>query len=99
MPKEKNSILQDKLLTEVRQKEISVTVFLVNGVKLQGVIVAFDDYSILLRREYTSQLVFKRAVSTIMPSNPLSLRFSNAEKSNIGNDEHMQKEVSEAEID
>ena len=56
----------------VRKDKNPVTVFLVNGVKLQGIITWFDNFSILLRRDGASQLVYKHAISTIMPTNPLS---------------------------
>ena len=59
--------LQDAFLNHVRKQKISVTVFLINGVKLQGVITWFDNFCILLRRDGQSQLVYKHAISTIMP--------------------------------
>ncbi|MDG2355103.1 MAG: RNA chaperone Hfq [Paracoccaceae bacterium] len=64
--------LQDSFLNGVRKDKNPVTVFLVNGVKLQGVITWFDNFSVLLRRDRTSQLVYKHAISTIMPAEPLS---------------------------
>ena len=67
------SNLQDSFLNAVRKTKNPVTLFLVNGVKLQGVITWFDNFSILLRREGTVQLVYKHAVSTVMPSLPLDL--------------------------
>jgi len=65
--------LQDAFLNQVRKTKIPVTVFLINGVKLQGVITWFDNFCILLRRDGQSQLVYKHAVSTIMPSQALNL--------------------------
>ncbi len=65
--------LQDAFLNQVRKEKNSVTVFLVNGVKLQGVITWFDNFCILLRRDGQSQLVYKHAISTIMPSQNVSL--------------------------
>ena len=65
--------LQDAFLNQVRKDKNSVTVFLINGVKLQGVITWFDNFCILLRRDGQSQLVYKHAVSTIMPSQNVSL--------------------------
>ena len=59
--------LQDHFLNNVRRAKLPVTIFLVKGVKLQGVITWFDAFSLLLRREGTSQLVYKHAISTIMP--------------------------------
>ena len=67
------SVLQDTFLNSVRKSKNPVTLFLVNGVKLQGVITWFDNFSVLLRREGTVQLVYKHAISTIMPSLPLDL--------------------------
>ena len=67
------SNLQDHFLNAVRKTKNPVTLFLVNGVKLQGVITWFDNFSILLRREGTVQLVYKHAISTVMPSLPIDL--------------------------
>jgi host factor-I protein len=76
---EKAQNLQDTFLNHVRKAKISVTVFLVNGVKLQGMITWFDNFCILLRRDGHSQLVYKHAISTIMPSQQISLFGSEAE--------------------
>ena len=65
--------LQDAFLNHVRKQKISVTVFLINGVKLQGVIAWFDNFCILLRRDGQSQLVYKHAISTIMPAQNVTL--------------------------
>lgn len=65
--------LQDTFLNHVRKQKIPLTVFLVNGVKLQGVITWFDNFCVLLRRDGHSQLVYKHAISTIMPGAPVSL--------------------------
>jgi len=70
---EKNQNLQDVFLNSVRKTKTPVTVFLVNGVKLQGVITWFDNFCVLLRRDGHSQLVYKHAISTIMPGGPLQL--------------------------
>lgn len=59
--------VQEDFLGDIRKNEIAVTVFLINGVKLQGMITWFDDDSILLRRDGHTQLIYKHAVSTIMP--------------------------------
>ena len=59
--------LQDHFLNSVRRAKLPVTIFLVKGVKLQGVITWFDAFSLLLRREGVSQLVYKHSISTIMP--------------------------------
>ena len=65
--------LQDVYLNAVRKSKGMVTIFLVNGVKLNGVITWFDNYCVLLRRDQHTQLVYKSAISTIMPAQPLSL--------------------------
>lgn len=63
--------LQDAFLNHLRREKTSVTMFLVKGVKLQGIITWFDNFSILLRRDGQAQLVYKHAISTIMPSAPV----------------------------
>ena len=70
---EKNPSVQDHFLNTVRKQKAAVTVFLVNGVKLQGVITSFDNFSMLLRRDSHAQLIYKHAVSTIMPVNNIQL--------------------------
>ena len=65
--------LQDAFLNHVRKTKVPVTVFLINGVKLQGVITWFDNFCVLLRRDGQSQLVYKHAISTIRPSQQISL--------------------------
>ncbi len=70
---EKANNLQDVFLNTVRKAKTPVTMFLVNGVKLQGVITWFDNFSVLLRRDGHSQLVYKHAISTVMPANPVQL--------------------------
>ena len=74
------SSLQDTFLNSVRKNRNPVTLFLINGVKLQGVITWFDNFSVLLRREGTVQLVYKHAISTIMPSLPIDLLGENSEE-------------------
>ncbi len=73
MSSEKSQNLQDVFLNHVRKQKTPVTVFLVNGVKLQGIITWFDNFCVLLRRDGQSQLVYKHAISTIMPSAPVQL--------------------------
>lgn len=70
----KGQNLQDQFLNLLRKNKVPVTMFLVKGVKLQGIITWFDNFSILLRRDGQSQLVYKHAVSTIMPSAPIDVR-------------------------
>ncbi len=75
---EKSNNVQDVFLNYVRKNKIPVTLFLVNGVKLQGIITWFDNFSVLLRRESHAQLVYKHAISTVMPLGPIQL-FENKE--------------------
>ena len=70
---EKPNNLQDMFLNALRKSKTPVTMFLVKGVKLQGIITWFDNFSVLLRRDAHSQLVYKHAISTIMPAGPLQL--------------------------
>jgi host factor-I protein len=65
--------LQDMFLNGLRRSKTPVTMFLVKGVKLQGIITWFDNFSVLLRRDGNTQLIYKHAISTIMPSHPLDL--------------------------
>jgi host factor-I protein len=69
----KSNNLQDVFLNSVRKTKTPLTIFLVNGVKLQGVVTWFDNFCLLLRRDGQSQLVYKHAISTIMPSAPVAL--------------------------
>jgi host factor-I protein len=73
MSSDKQPSLQDKFLNSVRKSKMPVTVFLVNGVKLQGVISWFDNFCVLLRRDGHVQLVYKHAISTVMPAQPIQL--------------------------
>ncbi len=70
---DKKENLQDVFLNNVRKNKSPVTVFLVNGVKLQGIVTWFDNFCILLRRDGHSQLVYKHAISTVMPVSPVQL--------------------------
>jgi host factor-I protein len=70
---ERAANVQDVFLNHVRKNRTPVTVFLVNGVKLQGSISGFDNFCVLLRRDAHVQLVYKHAISTVMPANPIQL--------------------------
>src|SRR6202790_1102426 len=72
-PTEKAKNIKHEFLTHVRKSKTPVTVFLVNGVKLQGIITWFDNFSVLLRRDGHTQLVYKHAISTVMPGSPIQL--------------------------
>ncbi|KTQ88926.1 RNA-binding protein Hfq [Aureimonas ureilytica] len=75
--------LQDLFLNTVRKQKISLTIFLVNGVKLTGVVTSFDNFCVLLRRDGHSQLVYKHAISTIMPSQPVNMNDGNEDGGKI----------------
>ena len=79
MASEKNN-LQDTFLNQVRKTKTPVTVFLMNGVKLQGIVTWFDNFCVLLRKDGLSQMVYKHAISTVMPSHPISLMDDEKEK-------------------
>ena len=70
---ERSQNLQDLFLNSVRKQKISLTIFLINGVKLAGIVTSFDNFCVLLRRDGHSQLVYKHAISTIMPSQPVQM--------------------------
>ena len=73
MASEKSQNVQDVFLNHIRKNKTPVTIFLVNGVKLQGIVTWFDNFSVLLRRDGHTQLVYKHAISTVMPSVPIQL--------------------------
>jgi len=71
--------LQDGFLNTVRKTRVPLTIFLVNGVKLQGVITGFDSFCLVLKKDAFIQLVYKHAVSTIMPMEPVQFYQENEE--------------------
>ena len=75
--KRRNNIMsqnvQNDFLSNIKDNKVSVTVFLVNGVKLQGIVTWFDSDSLLLRRDGHTQLIYKHAVSTIMPAEAIDI--------------------------
>jgi host factor-I protein len=73
MTKERPPSLQDTFLEQLRAQKMPLTIFLANGVKLQGVVASFDGFTVTLVRDGFSQLVYKHAISTLMPSSPLKL--------------------------
>jgi host factor-I protein len=89
MPEKANN-LQDVFLNNLRKSKTPVTTFLVKGVKLQGIITWFDNFSILLRRDGQSQLIYKHAISTVMPSQPIDLE---AVKAMVGENEKKSKQL------
>ena len=79
MAQDKSQNLQETFLNAIRKDHASVTVFLVNGVKLQGIVTWFDNFSLLLKRDQHVQLVYKHAISPIMPTTPISLHDEDGE--------------------
>ena len=75
----KSENLQETFLNQIRKEKLSVTIFLINGIKLQGIITWFDNFSILLKRDTHIQLVYKHSISTIMPSTTVSLGIDKTE--------------------
>ena len=73
MSAEKTQNVQDVFLNHIRKNKTPVTIFLVNGVKLQGIVTWFDNFSVLLRRDGHTQLVYKHAISTVMPAVQIQL--------------------------
>lgn len=73
MAAEKAQNLQDTFLNYVRKNKTPLTIFLINGVKLQGVVTWFDNFCVLLKRDGQVQLVYKHAISTVMPSAAVTL--------------------------
>lgn len=65
------SYTEEAFLKKINEEEIPVTIFLIGGIKLQGIIVSFDEKTIFLRRDGHTQMIFKAAVSTVMPSAPI----------------------------
>ena len=76
MSDERSQKVQEIFLNSIRKEKIPVTVFLINGVKLQGIVTWFDNFSLLLKREAHVQLVYKHAISTIMPAEPVNFENS-----------------------
>ena len=74
MAQDRPQSLQDTFLNHVRKTKTPLTIFLINGVKLQGIVTWFDSFCVLLRRDGHSQLVYKHAISTIMPATPVHLQ-------------------------
>ena len=79
MASEKTQNVQEVFLNNIRKNKTAVTIFLINGVKLQGVVTWFDNFSLLLKRDAHAQLVYKHAISTIMPAQPVQLEDENAD--------------------
>ena len=73
MSTDKSQNVQDVFLNHIRKNKTPVTIFLVNGVMLQGQVAGFDQFSLILERAGQVQLVYKHAISTVQPDHPLDL--------------------------
>ena len=78
MSQDKRQNLQDTFLNSVRKTKTPLTIFLVNGVKLQGIVTWFDNFCVLLRRDGQSQLVYKHAISTVVPARNVRISATSA---------------------
>ena len=82
----KGQTLQDPFLNALRRERVPVSIYLVNGIKLQGTVESFDQFAVLLRST-VSQMVYKHAISTVVPGRPVRLPTAgDAEQSESGND-------------
>ena len=75
----KNLNLQDVFLNQARKDRMSITIYLVNGFQFRGVVKGFDNYNVILESEGKQQLVYKHAISTIIPQRPISILGSEEE--------------------
>lgn len=76
----KGQLLQDPFLNALRREHVPVSIYLVSGIKLQGQIESFDQYVVLLRNTVT-QMVYKHAISTIVPGRPVTIAAPDAGES------------------
>jgi host factor-I protein len=79
----KGQLLQDPFLNALRREHVPVSIYLVNGIKLQGQIESFDQYVVLLRNTVT-QMVYKHAISTIVPGRPVTIAAPDGGESSVG---------------
>jgi host factor-I protein len=78
MSQQKGQALQDPFLNTLRKEHVPVSIFLVNGIKLQGQIESFDQFVVLLKNS-VSQMIYKHAISTVVPNRPVKFQFDGAE--------------------
>ena len=83
MSQQKGQALQDPYLNTLRKEHVPVSVFLVNGIKLQGQIESFDQFVVLLKNT-VSQMIYKHAISTVVPSRTVKFTFEQPEDSSKG---------------
>jgi len=77
--------LQDTFLNQVRKENLPVTIYLVNGFQLKGLIKGFDNFTVVIEFEGRQQMVYKHAISTVMPIRPINLAAASAAESNTSN--------------
>jgi RNA chaperone hfq len=87
----KGQLLQDPFLNALRKEHVPVSIYLVNGIKLQGQVESFDQYVVLLRNTSVTQMVYKHAISTIVPARTVSLQHENAKPAPRGNGTELQQ--------
>jgi host factor-I protein len=80
MSQQKGQALQDPFLNTLRKEHVPVSIFLVNGIKLQGQIESFDQFVVLLKNS-VSQMIYKHAISTVVPNRPVKFQFDGLESS------------------
>ncbi|HUA81984.1 MAG TPA: RNA chaperone Hfq [Dyella sp.] len=90
----KGQSLQDPFLNALRRERIPVAIYLVNGIKLQGTIESFDQFVVLLRNQ-VSQMVYKHAISTVVPSR--NVRVGNGHEGHEGHESHLEHASAESE--
>ncbi len=78
----KNHSLQDTYLNHLRKEKIPVLIYLINGTRLKGIIKGFDNFVVLMKQE-NQQLIYKHAISTIVPEKDVNLEFSNYVKEQV----------------
>jgi len=74
--------LQDTFLNQVRKENLPVTIYLVNGFQLKGLIKGFDNFTVVIEFEGRQQMVYKHAISTVMPIRPINLAAASAAEAN-----------------
>ena len=75
-----NINLQDVFLNRARKENLGITIYLINGYQIKGLVKGFDNYTIILDSEGKQQLIYKHAISTIIPSKPISLANKNLDE-------------------
>ena len=92
----KGQLLQDPFLNALRREHVPASIYLVNGIKLQGQVESFDQYVVLLRNTSVTQMVYKHAISTIVPARAVSLQHDNSGKQSAAKQPAAQAEAGEA---